>query len=73
MSLEIVVHVDHEDTGIDINSTGTGLVIRDKADEYPIPAHALKLFFGGSPREIQHNAQLLIDALRQLQGQNDDS
>lgn len=73
MTLEIVVHVDHEDTGIDVNGTGTGLIIRDKDDEFPIPQHALKLFFGGSPRAIQHNAQLLIDALRKLQGQQDDS
>jgi hypothetical protein len=69
MFTTIDVHVDHEDTDIEVNSTSTGLRISGR-DEV---IGGLNLFTGTNPREIQHNAQLLIDALRQLQAAQDDS
>lgn len=69
MFATIDIHVDHEDTEIEVNTTGTGLRIHALGEVLG----GLNLFMGGSPREIQYNAQVLIDALRKLQGQNDDS
>lgn len=69
MFATIDIHVDHEDTDIEVNSTGTGIRINTKGEVLG----GLNLFMGGSPREIQYNAQLLIDALRKLQSSQDDS
>ena len=64
MFTTVDVHVDAETTVVEINATGTGLLLTPEANA--INDSRVNLFLGGSQREIRTNAQLLIDALLQL-------
>ncbi len=62
MFTTIDVHVHQDDTTIEVNEEGNGLVIRDVGSFDP----RINLFFGNSKEEIRRNAIALINAAKDV-------